>query len=241
MRSRRAALVVVLTAIVGIAAVLLAHTDASQPFQQRLGVFVTGPVVYMREGDVACQGPVGLNERTRALTFNPATVLPSGPAITVFVREPGTTRTLASGRLAAGFDPAEPQTVRLSPPAPAGAIVDVCFRDEGPGTVQLFGDTPRGDTRLNGPSAHPTLQTSAASLNGTPMPDADIAIVFPRAKPASPLALVPEMFRRAALFRPGWVGAWTYWLLAALAILAAPLLLWRALAKALAEEPDSRM
>jgi hypothetical protein len=37
------------------------------------------------------------------------------------------------------------------------------------------------------------------------------------------------VFQRASLFRPGFVGAWTYWVLAALMVLAVPALLWRAL------------
>src|SRR5206468_5663138 len=104
-----------------------------------------------------------------------------------------------------------------------------CFRNLGPGKALLFGDTELG-------SVHPTISTSVASVDGHPLLADDIALVIPRPKPKSVLALVPEMFRRAALFRPGFVGAWTYWVLAALILIAAPLLLARAMASADAEE-----
>jgi hypothetical protein len=54
-------------------------------------------------------------------------------------------------------------------------------------------------------------------------------LTFGRRHPTTALSLVPTMFRRAGLFHGGWVGAWTYWLLAALVALAVPALLVRAL------------
>jgi hypothetical protein len=99
----------------------------------------------------------------------------------------------------------------------------------------MFGDSSVGEAlfqRAGVKGQHPTVTLSAATLDGRRLPNRDIAMVFPRAEPKSVLALVPEMFRRAALFRPGWVGAWTFWLLAALILLGAPLLLARALASA---------
>jgi hypothetical protein len=44
------------------------------------------------------------------------------------------------------------------------------------------------------------------------------------------------VFERAALFRPGWVGAWTFWLLLAALVIGVPTLLGRALRAALEEE-----
>jgi hypothetical protein len=42
------------------------------------------------------------------------------------------------------------------------------------------------------------------------------------------LALVPDAFERAALFRPAWVGAWTFWVLLGLVVAGMPLLLMAA-------------
>jgi hypothetical protein len=104
--------------------------------------------------------------------------------------------------------------------------------------VLLFGDTAFGTSKVGFVGVHPTIVTSSASLDGKDLPGRDIAIVFPRDKPKSALALVPEMFRRASLFRPGWLGAWTYWVLAALVLLAAPLLLARAASRAVDVDED---
>ena len=66
---------------------------------------------------------------------------------------------------------------------------------------------------------------------------ADIALELIRSDDRSVLGALPDAFDHAALFRPGWVGAWTYWcLLAALAV-GVPLLV-RALASA-ADEDES--
>jgi hypothetical protein len=233
MRSR-AALAVLVTAFVGVAALLIGRAGDERPLQQRLGVFVQGPVAQLGPGHVACQEPVGLGDRTPAVTFNPGTERPAGPAMSVTLRDFTTHAVVASGRLAAGFDPRKAQTVKLSPPAPP-RVVSVCFRNLGPGRVLLFGDSSVGGAifeRAQVKGKHPTVTTSEATLDGRHIPNRDIAMVFPRPHPKSVLGLVPEMFRRASLFRPGWVGAWTFWLLAALTLIGAPLALAAALRSA---------
>ena len=157
------------------------------------------------------------------------------------MRVAGTPRTLAQGRLAAGFDPGKPQTINVSPPVPASHVVDVCFRNEGPGKTILFGDSSVGQALLERAGVkgqHPTITTSSASLDGRQLPTSDIAVVFPRATPKSVLEFVPEMFRRAALFRLAGVGPWTFWVLALLILVGAPLALRRALGRALADDWD---
>jgi 4-amino-4-deoxy-L-arabinose transferase-like glycosyltransferase/heme exporter protein D len=61
-----------------------------------------------------------------------------------------------------------------------------------------------------------TLQSNdlPVLLDGQPMPDR-IGVFFlpPNHHKRSLLSHMGEMFHRAALFRPSWVGAWTYWLL----------------------------
>jgi hypothetical protein len=51
------------------------------------------------------------------------------------------------------------------------------------------------------------------------------------------LATLPHAFERASVFRPGWVGPWLYWLLAAAVLLGIPVLLARALS-ASEERPE---
>ena len=103
--------------------------------------------------------------------------------------------------------------------------IAVCFRDAGPQGAIL---SPRPGT--------PTRVTVERSAEHSDY--ADIGLELRRADDRSLLALLPDAFDRASLFRPGWVGAWTYWcLLAALAV-GVPLLLVRALASA-ADEDES--
>ena len=67
----------------------------------------------------------------------------------------------------------------------------------------------------------------APALDGQPI-DARAAIWY-RPAPGSTRTLLealPDIARRAALFRPGWVGAWTYWLLL---FAATPLLIYAVL------------
>jgi hypothetical protein len=49
------------------------------------------------------------------------------------------------------------------------------------------------------------------------------AIVLLRSQSSSVLSLLPTIFRRAALFRPTWMGEWTFWVLLAALVAAFPL------------------
>jgi hypothetical protein len=90
-----------------------------------------------------------------------------------------------------------------------GERVDVCVTNEGDGRVALYGSPP--DT----PPDH----------LGDPDLQPEIGVTFLREEPRSMLELVPQTFERAALFRPAWVGAWTFWLLLGLVVAGLPLLL----------------
>ena len=90
-----------------------------------------------------------------------------------------------------------------------GERVEVCVTNEGDRRMALYGapaDTP--PDYLGDPELKP-----------------EIAVTFLRDEPESMLELVPEAFERAALFRPAWVGAWTFWVLLGLVAAGVPLLL----------------
>jgi hypothetical protein len=237
--SRATAVALIVVFLVGVGAILVHASSDERPKQQVLGVLVRGSVVALKAGHTGCQGPIGLADRTARVEFNPGTPHGErGPAVETQIRAAGTQRVLSRGLLRAGFDPRLPQTVAVAPALPADTIVDVCFRNLGPRRVLLFGDIAYGTNKTGFAGVHPTIVTSSASLDGKDLPGRDIAIVFPRPKPRSVVSLVPEMFRRASLFRPGWVGTWTLWVLAGLALLAAPLLLARAAGRAVDEDED---
>jgi len=147
----------------------------------------------------------------------------TAPPVVVRVRRSRTAQTLADGTAASG--PAGPRTVRLRGSVAGSRKVVACFLDTGADPAIL---SPRPGT--------PTRVTIERSSDLTDY--ADIALELIRSDDRSVLAALPDAFDHAALFRPGWVGAWTYWcLLAALAV-GVPLLLVRALASA-SEEDES--
>jgi len=91
--------------------------------------------------------------------------------------------TIASGRIPAGYGHFFDPTFNLGVPVRGSRRVYVCLRSAGPEPVTLLGANRR------------------------------LAFLFLRRQPQSLLSLLPTVFKRAALFRPGWVGPWTFWLL----------------------------
>ena len=78
-------------------------------------------------------------------------------------------------------------------------------------------------------------EPSHATVRDRPV-DKDIVIELIRRDEATVLSLVPDIFERAALFHPSWIGAWTLWLLLALILIGVPLLLARALGEVTEED-----
>jgi hypothetical protein len=143
------------------------------------------------------------------------------PPIVVRVRRSRTAQTLADGTAEAGGPGA--RTVRLHGSVAGSRKVVACFLDVGRGSAIL---SPRPGT-----STRVTVERS-----GDLTDYADIGLELIRTDDRSLLAALPDALDHAALFRPGWVGAWTYWLLLAALVVGAPLLLARALASASDED-----
>ena len=144
------------------------------------------------------------------------------PPIVVFVRRSRTAQTLADGTAVEG--PPGPRTVRLRGSVAGSRKVVACFLDAGAVPAVLL-PPPGTPTRV-------TVERSDALADY-----ADIGLELNRGDDRPLLALLPDVFERASLFRPGWVGAWTYWLLLVALVIAVPVLLSRALASA-SEEDD---
>jgi hypothetical protein len=96
-------------------------------------------------------------------------------------------------------------------------VIALCVRNQGRHRATLAG----GDT----------APTSGTTFAGRSQP-ADLSLAFFREHPPSTLDSVPAMFRHATAFRPGWVGTWTFWVLAALLAVGVPLLCALALRRA---------
>lgn len=215
MSVRTTAITVAVVAALGVAALLVAAAADERSSAFSLDVPPDEPVARIGIGQEVCQGPF-----EAAVSFGSVTawIQPTGDvgaSLQLQVRSAGGA-TLASGQTAQGYDRLVARTFALDTPVAAGRRISVCFRSEGPERVALFGAGARSRVQLTEVGS---LRPAARSRSGV----AAIALVFTRRHPRSLLSLFPTIFKRAAVFRPSWVGPWTFWALVA-GVLAAFLL-----------------
>ena len=157
------------------------------------------PVAELAAGDELCVPGQQLPAGTGRLHFWAGTPAGAAPAeLTVRIRSGGRTLT---GTAPASALPADGALDVALPTATRTAPAEVCFLAAG-GAAWIGGaqNIPYGDV--------------PAELNGRPL-EARIGLWYrpPAGEKTSLLSAFGDMAQRAALFRPGWVGAWTYWVL----------------------------
>lgn len=192
-----------------------------------IGAGPGGPVAELRPDHEVCQGPLEppASEFDRVV-ISLGTYFKPGSSVDVLVRPADDPKgVLARGRLAGGYaDIGDvPEHSVAVGATTVREPVSVCVRNTGSRKVAVYGAPG---------IAH---RTSTASLDGTPY-NSDVAVRLERAEPRSLLARLPGAFEHASLFKGTVVGPWTFWLLAALALIAVPLLLAFAIARTLREE-----
>ena len=220
----RAARVFALVFAAGLVALLCVGLVERRSEAFTLGVQPVTPV-YVRAGSTVCQGPIDVVEDFSAVRLTIGAAVVSSPPARVDVLDARTGRRLASGTLASGY-PSEAQAVRVDlAPIQAGETIRICLHVTGRSALLVYGN------------ADAAARGTTATLNGRPR-QMDLDIVFLREDRTSVLALTGTIMRRAALFHGGWVGTWTIWLLALLAVTAFPALL--ALAIRRADEPEDQ-
>ncbi|MFZ0043717.1 MAG: hypothetical protein WAK93_20580 [Solirubrobacteraceae bacterium] len=102
------------------------------------------------------------------------------------------------GDITAGTTPTA-LTAGLASAVPNRSSVSVCVTNEGPHPFSLHGSFPvRPGVVMKTPG-----QTASA----------EFSLVMLDRSPESLLASLGTAFSRASLFRPSWVGAWTFWVL----------------------------
>ena len=178
-------------------------------------VRVVRPVVHAQPDESACQAGLQAAAAFDSLELVLGTGAEPGPPLEVVVRRSGSRRPLATGSVPGGATDDRPVPVRLDREVPEGAAIDVCARNRGAREVGFYG----------GPWYE---SPGVATVDGRPA-DGDIRILFLRSEPRSALAQVPDMFERAARFRPGLVGAWAFWALLVAVAAGIPALLGLAL------------
>jgi hypothetical protein len=212
MSTRAGVIAVALVAVLGVAGLLLAAGSDGRSTAFSLDIQPADPVVTLHPGQAACQGPL---TATASFGFVTPWIYPSessgaipqrpipGSAIELTVRDAVTNAPLAQGFIGAGHVAKNAPTVALDHTVTSGRRILVCLRSRGPGTSDLMG------------AALPNQALAGDDGSATGAPRAAISLLFERRDPRSLLSLVPTIFARASLFRPSWVGAWTYWLLSA--------------------------
>jgi hypothetical protein len=218
MRSAAALLVAIVVAgAVGLGIAAFSN-ERTQAFT--LGVPRSAPIK-LKAGREACQGPIAVADDAafEGVTFAVGTAQRPGPPLHVSVQAGDATgEPLAAGSLGAGYpDVADaPEHTVWVGHVPAERIVTVCVENRGRRAAYLYA------------AADAAARGSTGSIDGRPT-GADFAFEFTRREPRSIAALVPAVFERASLFRAEGIGAWTYFVLAALVLLAVPALLVAAL------------
>ena len=211
MSPRAGVLAVALVAALGIAGLSRRGCEPpSAPPRGRSTYLPSVAVIVRHSGQSTCQGPMTTRAPIGSVQtwISPATasgVIPQTPipgaSLDLTVRDAVTDKTLARGQIAAGYTRPIAPVVALDQAISSGRRIRVCLRSRGPGAVDLMGAALPNQALVD--------DDGTASGAG----QAAIALLFIRPHPRSVLSLVPTIFVRASLFRPGWVGPWAYWLL----------------------------
>ncbi|MEA2396525.1 MAG: hypothetical protein QOK25_81 [Thermoleophilaceae bacterium] len=205
--SRRAIVLFAVLVAAGIGALTWSVGAADRVVAYSPGVPPSHVAAVVPPGHEVCQTPLPLPAPTDAVSLQVGTNHRPGIPLRVIVRDLHG-RPLAEGGIGAGYQDGGIQTARFRT-VPAGSTVSLCIRDVGRAPVYPYGSDSASDSG--------TVQDGR---RGT----VDLAITFFRPRPRSALSLVPAAFRHASVFRFDWVGAWTYWVLAALLVLGVPVL-----------------
>jgi hypothetical protein len=208
---RRALVAFAIVAVVAVVAFLAVADTKKHELAFTLGVVGDRVAVKIDPRHTACQTPIAGSAAFDAVELSFGTYGLPGPPLLVSARDSTSGHLLATGRLRGGYPDNRGQTVELDREVPE-RLFSLCVGNVGTSPVALYGNAPQA------------AYGSTIQLDGRDV-GFDAQMVFDREKPASLLALTPEIFRRASLFNASWVGPWTFWALAVGVFLVLPLLL----------------
>jgi len=208
---------------VGLAAVVAIGLTQRSGLVYSLGVSPALRATQIAPDNPACQGPIhvpngAMFDRVGFVLAR----LTDTPPVRVEVREADGGRVLASGRLDSGWRDFVPrrtdELVVHVGPVRTTSPVELCLVDEGRAPVAVIGQ------------AGAASPTTSATRTGKPI-TTDLAFTLRRGdRPL--LVQLPDIARRAAVFRAGWVTPAVYLVLALLIVIAAPIALARGLRRA---------
>jgi hypothetical protein len=185
--------------VVGLAALLVAAGSDERGRAFTLGVPNASQVVKLAPGASACESPIVAPTAFGGVLVWALTPGPPG-RLRVTVAQAGSHRPLARSQAVVVAN-GGPSPAPLSTTVAPHQRLRVCLIDVG---VQPMG-------MLGAGQIVPGVRLTAT--HGGVAPQAGLAMEMLRPQPRSLLSVLPVAFRRAALFRPGWVGSWTFWML----------------------------
>ena len=219
-RAVRAALVAFLVGLLGL---LVAAVTDKRHLAFSLAVRASQPGILIQPRQTVCQRNIDVEEPFDEVSLLLASYFQPGPRLELRVTDTRTGRLLTRGALPDGYPDSKVSVAKLRGTVAAGGRATLCIRNAGTRKVAMF-SAPYSD---NDPST--------GAIDGRYIAY-DLLVEVVRSKPRSTLDLIPDVFQRASLFHPAFVGPWTFWVLAALLLVGVPLLLTRALFSAEAAE-----
>ena len=190
--------------LLGLAALLVAAAADQRSTAVSLDVPAAVPVAALAAGQEACQGPIETATEFGGVEVWIAPSASGGTThagLSVSVSVFGTDALLATGRIPVVHVGPSSLSAPLSKSVPPGRRLSICLRNTGPAPVTLLGAAPGSQSGVLTRAGQPTQLS--------------LALVLLRDRPKSLLSLLPTVFQRAALWRPGSVGSWTFWALSA--------------------------
>ena len=180
--------------VVALVALLVAATRPTATRGFALNAPNQMPVAVLRPSARACEGAFAAAEPVRQVSIWGASVV-GRSHVRVDVRDARSRRILASGTVRATTHPSE-YAASLDRRVPAGRRVRLCL------TSQL-----NSFSLLGAPAPAPGISTRGLKAGQV------FSVVLQDRR--SLLSSLPLAFSRASLFKPSWVGSWTFWVLAA--------------------------
>lgn len=197
MSARRAVAGFAVVLALGLIVLLVAGAAGTSTRAFSLGVPNVGPVTTVRAGQQACETPVPVPAGFGSLRVW-ASSIEGDALLAATISDAQSSRVLARGQTVVGPG-ATDYPVELSADVPAGRPIRICLTNTSPSAVYLDGS---GQTN---PAVHLTTAGKPVALG--------ISLVGVAPQPHSLESQLSTVFSRAALFRPGWVGSWTFWVL----------------------------
>jgi hypothetical protein len=196
MTSRRVWLPFTMFAVLALLALLASGLRGVPIRAFALGVPNVRTVAVARPRALVCEGPFSSQHAFQSAVLS-ATHVSGKPLVRIWSQDAGGRKLVASGPLEASpSGVSDSYTAVLSNAVDADVLVDICLAD------------PDGEFRLQGY----VPGYSGVAIVGS-RPREAFSLVLLESGTHSFIGSLGLAFSRAALFRPSWVGPWTFWVL----------------------------